>query len=179
MGAALPFIAIAATGASAITGAIGAEKQASAEAASANYSAQVAENNNVLAQQNAKTAVAEGAVAQANQGMKTRAAVGGIKAAQAANNIDVNSGSAVDVRSSAASTGQLNALTIRSDAARTAYGYETQGISYQAQAGLDRAQAGFAKQAGNIGAVSSLLGGASSAGNMYAKFSSAGVDPFF
>lgn len=60
--------------------------------------------------------------------------MGAIKAAEAAGNVDVNSGSAVDVQSSAAALGELNAITIRGNAAKEAYGYETQSTSFENQA---------------------------------------------
>ncbi len=62
--------------------------------------------------------------------MKTRGQVGAIEASQAASNITVGSGSAVDVRSSAAEMGELDALTIRSNAEKQAYGYQTQAAAF-------------------------------------------------
>ena len=156
MGVALPFLAAASMGMSAL----GQIQQGKAAAASAKYNAQVAENNAVVARQNAAFAGAEGNANAERQGMKTRAAVGAMKAAQAANGIDVNSGSAVDVRSSAAELGQLDAITIRSNAARRAYGFETEAVNDQAQAALDRAGGKAAQKASYIGAASTILGGA-------------------
>lgn len=167
LAAALPYIAIGSSIAGGITGAIGAEKSASAQSTALMYQSQVAANNAQIAQQQANLTTASGAQQAATEGLKTRAQVGQIKAAQGASNIDVGTGSAVDVRSSAAELGELNALTIRSNAARQAYGYETNAASYKAESALDVYGAGQAKEAGNVGAITSILGGASSAGSQY------------
>lgn len=156
--------------ASAGIGAVGAISSANAASASANYNAQVAQQNQQIATQNATLAGQAGEAQAAQQGQKTRAEVGAIKAAQAAGNIDVNSGSALDVQSSAASLGELSAITIRSNAAREAYGYETQSTSFENQAQLDAAQSASDTTAGEIGSGSTILGGLGSAGSNYANF---------
>lgn len=140
--------------------ALGQIRQGQAAAASAKYNSQVQANNAQIAQNNAALAGEQGAANAGIEQQKTRAAVGGIKAAQAANGIDVNSGSAVDVRSSAAELGELNAITIRSNAAKTAYGYQTQQSSDMAQSQLDRQEAKFDVQAGYMNAGTTLLSGA-------------------
>lgn len=193
LAAALPFLAIGASVVGGVTGAIGAEQSAAAQQQALNYQAQVAANNAKIAQNSAQMATAAGEQQAATSGLKTRANVGAIVASQAAGNVDVNSGSALDVRSSAAELGQLDALTIRSNAAKTAYGYETQAAGDTAQSTLDIASGQNASNAGGINAFSSLLGGASGAGSQYAQWSrlaggsssgggmldtSAGNDPF-
>lgn len=61
-------------------------------------------------------------------------------------------------------------MTLRSNTARRAYGYEVEATSDEARAGLLRAEAQQAKQAAKIGAISSLLGTASSVGSKYASW---------
>lgn len=163
-------------------GAIGTGVQAygamsSAEAASANaaYQSQVAANNAKIAKQNANWTMQAGEQQSTTEGMKTRSEVGAIKSAQAANGIDVNSGSAVDVRSSSSELGELNALTLKSNASRQAYGYETQSSDYTAQSQLDASQSSQALDAGMFSAAGSLLGGASSFAGNYAKDYGAGL----
>lgn len=155
---------------SAVIGGIGAISQGQAASASANYNAQVAANNAKIAQQNATWAAQQGETQAATQEAKTRATVGAEKAAQAASGIDVNSGSAVDVRSSAAALGELNALTVRSNAARQAYGYQTQAASDTGQAALDKSQASSASEAGFLNAGTTVLGGLGSAASDYGKY---------
>lgn len=165
---------LALSGVGAVTSAVGAGEQASANADAYRYQSQVAENNKILAQQNAKTAEAEGAAKSAVQGLQAKAKLGGILAAQSASGVDVNSGSAVDVRTSQSELNQMDALTIRADAARKAYGYETQANSFGAQSTLDTASADSAGTAGDFAIGSTLLSGASSLGNSYAKWQQVG-----
>jgi hypothetical protein len=135
-------------------------QQGNDAAAMARYQAQVAENNQVIAEQNARLAQASGEAKINQEQLKTRAIVGALKAKEAASGIDVNTGSAVDVRSSAAELGELNVLTTRSNVAREAYGYETQSQNFGDQSKLDQAQASNAETSGAIRGASSLLSGA-------------------
>lgn len=143
--------------AGALVGAAGAVGQGKASAESAKYNAAISANNAKLAQQNATLAGQEGAANTEIEQQKTRAGLGEIKAAQAASGVDVNSGSSVDVRSSAAELGELNAITVRSNAVRQAYGYQTQAAGDTAQSQLDKQQSGYDSEAGDIGAGSTLL----------------------
>lgn len=140
-------------------GAVGAVMNAQAQSSAAKYNAEVAEQNAKIQQQNATWAGQAGEQQAAVEEQKTRARVGAIVASEAANGVDVNSGSALDTRSSARELGELSALTIRSNAAKEAYGYETQSWNAQAQANLDKADASAASAAGMIGAAGDLLGG--------------------
>jgi hypothetical protein len=132
----------------------------------AKYNAQVATQNQQIATQNATLAGQSGEQQAAQSEAKTRAEVGAIKASEAAGNIDVNSGSAVDVQSSAAELGELSAITIRGNAA---YGYQTQSTSFENQAQLDTQQAANDTTAGEIAAPVTLLGGLGGAGISYAN----------
>lgn len=173
MGAALPFLEVG----SAIFGAIGAVRQGDAAAGAANYNAQEAANNAKIATQNADWAGAEGEAKVEQQQLKTRSEAGALKANEAAGGIDVNSGSPVDVRSSAAELGELNAITIRSDAARQAYGFQTESASDTGQSELDKSQASNDKTAGYINAASTLLAGAAKADEYGNLMSSQSVSP--
>ena len=173
MGIAASTVAIISAVSSAVGGVVsvyGQMQSAHAAEAAANYNAQVASNNQIIAQRNATMAAQAGEQQAAVAEQKTRAEAGAIKAGQAAGNIDVNSGSAVDVQSSAAELGELNAITLRSNAAKTAYGYQTQGSGYGDQATLDRSQASYQSTAGAIGAASTFLGGMGSAATNYEKY---------
>lgn len=138
--------------------------------AQAEYNASVAAANAQIAKNKAAMAGAAGTAQVEQAQLETRAKVGGIVAAQAAGNIDINSGSALDVRSSAKQLGELNALTVRSNAARTAYGYETEAASETGQQGLYKSEADNAMPAAELNAFGSVLGGTSSAASNYAKF---------
>lgn len=154
----MPVLSIASTAMSVIGGIA----QSKAQAKASNYNAQVAENNAAVAKQNATFAGQKGAQRSEVQNLKTRAAVGEMLAQQGASGVDVNSGSSISVRSSEAALGQLDAMNIRSNAAREAYGYQTQEMNYQAQSNLDRAQAKNAKKSGIINAITTGVGGIAS-----------------
>lgn len=166
----LEIISLVAGGLQAGLGVIGSIKQGEAQKAQANYNASVAAANAQIAKNKAAMAGAAGTAQTEQASLETRAKVGGIVAAQAAGNIDINSGSALDVRSSAKQLGELNALTVRSNAARTAYGYQTEAASETGQESLYRSEARNAMPAAELNAFGNVLGGASSAASNYAKF---------
>ncbi len=150
--------------------AFGAYETGQANAANANYQAQVARNNALIANENVALAGETGAAREAAQGMKTASSVGQMKAATAASGIDVNTGSAAAVRTAAAKLGALDALTIRSNTAREAYGYEVASVSDTAEAELLTSEASRAQTAGDIGALGTFLTGASSVGGRFANW---------
>lgn len=163
-------LSTAATLASGAISAVGSIEKGQASSAAAKYNAGIAQNNATIAQQNATFAGQEGQQNAAIAEGKTRAQVGAITAAQAANGVEVNSGSALDVRSSAAELGELNAINIRANAARQAYGFQTEATSDQAQAQLNKSQAQSDSTAGYISAGSTLLSAAGNKNNNYSDF---------
>lgn len=151
-------------GLSALSGVVGAV----GSIAAGQYQAAVARRNQQVANENAKQEIEAGQAAAQQQQLKTAAVVGAQKAAQGANGLDVNQGSAVDVRASTEELGDLDALTIRNNAARKAYGFKTQAANYGAEASADT-------MAGYIGGMSSILGSASSVANKWQAYQTAGV----
>lgn len=164
----LPLVALGIGAVGAGVSAYGTYEKGQADSAAATYQSQVAANNAAIDRQNIALTEASGAAKEATQGMKTAAAVGSIKAGQGASGIDVNTGSAANVRSAAGKLGALDALTIRSNTAREAYGYEVQETSDTANSQLLQSEASQAKTAGDIGALGTFLTGASSVGSKYA-----------
>ena len=149
--------------------AVGAVESGDAAKASSDYQAQVARNNALIATQNETWEAQSGAAKETAEGMKTADAVGKTKAAQGASNIDVNTGSAADVRTAESKLGALDALTIRSNTSRKAYGYAVQSESDTAEAGLLQQQGSQQQTAGDISGVADFLSGASSVGGKYAN----------
>lgn len=166
----LAYVGLAASAAGAVTGAVGSAQSGNAAAAAANYNSEIQANNAKLATQQAQWAGQAGEAQAGAEAQKTKATVGAIQAAQAANGISVNSGSAVDVRSSASELGQLSAINIRSTAARQSYGLETQASSDTAQSQLDKFQGEQSQIAGDVGAGGDIISGAGSAASNYSKF---------
>lgn len=173
IGSSTPWLAyggLAASGLSAATGAVGAATSGAAARQAAQYNAQIAGINQQVSEQNAIQATQAGEQQAGMSQQKTRATVGAIKAGQAASGVDINSGSAVDVRSSAAQLGELDAINIRANAARTAYGYGNQAAGFGAQAQLDKLTGENAGVAGDIGAATTFLGGAGNAALNWQKW---------
>lgn len=143
-----------------VMGAIGSEDNASVQA-------QIARNNANTAQWNANIASQQGEQQSTMKGMQTAQTVGKVKTGFGASGVDVNSGSPASVAAAVSSAGMTDQQTIKSDAARTAWGYETQSTNFDNQATVD-------KQQGDWGALSSLLGGASSSAKTWSQFGGGG-----
>lgn len=169
-GGSLATIASVASIAGAGVSAFSSISQGVAASRAAAYNAQVADNNAKIATQNAQYAGAEGEQNAAASEMNTRAKVGAIAAAQGANGIDVNTGSAVNVRASASELGELDAMNIRANAARQAYGYETQSGAFSSQSALDKSQSKSDETGGLISGGATFLGGVGNAALNFSKF---------
>ncbi len=169
--ASLAITAAVAGVASAAAGAVGSMQAAKAQATNARFQSQVAQNNATIEKQNADYAAKAGQEAATVQSLKEAQTAGAIKASQAANNIDVNSGSAVDVQESQKETGELDTLTVMNNAMLQSYGYNTQATNFSAEAGLQSQQADQAETGGLISAAGGLLGGASSVGFKFSGLS--------
>lgn len=127
-----------------------------------NYQAQVAKNNATMAQQNATYSAQSGLAQGQQQSLQNAAQLGQMKANQAANNVDINSGSALDVQEGQEAAGNLDTQTTIHNSLLQAYGYQTQAESDTAQASQDQT-------AGYEGAASDVLSAASSIGFKYSS----------
>lgn len=125
------------------------------------FKAQIANNNAIAYGQAATRAVQGGEVASDVAGLQTAATIGRTKATQAANGINVNTGSAVDVRAGQAAAGRINQDTTLSNAQLQGYGYRVRGMQESEQAQLDTAEAAGATAGAGYGAAGTILGGAS------------------
>ena len=137
MAAIAPVLGLVGAGVSAV----GSIEQGQAQSNAATYQAQVAQNNAIIEQQNAQYAVEAGQAKAQATSLKGAATSGKLKTAQAANNIDVNSGSAVNVQQSQRETNELDPETVLNNAELQAYGYRSQAVNDTAQAGLYSAEA--------------------------------------
>lgn len=158
-----------------VMSAVGQIQAGNAAKKAGDYNATVQQNNATISKQNATYAGQEGEQNVATEQQKTRQQVSAMLANQAASGVDVNSGSAVDVRASQEEVGMLDASNIRANAARAAYGYQTQAYNFEQQAVLDKEQGKQAKKAAYIGAATSLLGAATSTSKYSSWQSSKGL----
>jgi len=163
-------IALAGAGlAGAAVSAFGAYESGQSTAAADAYQAQVATNNAALAQQQSKLDIQSGEIAAVDQGLKTKATIGTEKAQQGASGIDVNSGSAADVRAGTDAMGMVDVSTIRSNAVKKAYSDEVTSQSDTTQGVLDTYAGQSAETGADLGAAGTLLSGASTVGANYLK----------
>lgn len=168
-------IGMMASAGSGIIDAVGALQEGQAQSAMYQYQASVARVNAQIAKQNADYALSTGEQRAMMQGLKSRAAIGQAIARMGASGIAVGTGSSEDVLKSANEMARIDQGTIRNTFAREAYGYNVTASMQTAQAGMYDASAENALQAGNIKAISSILGGVSSVASKWSSGTSSGI----
>jgi hypothetical protein len=140
-----------------------------------NYQAGVAELNARIAKQNRDYALSKGEFEAGRYGLKARQTFGAIRTGQAASGFRLDSGSNKDVAESAHELAKIDLATIRSNAAREAYGYEVEAASQQNQASLYKMAAADAKKGSAFKAVASLISGATSVASKWTQGTTAGL----
>jgi hypothetical protein len=162
-------------GIGAATSAYGTVEQGQATAQAAQFQSQVAANNAIVEQENAQYAMAAGQQQAAASSLKGGAQAGAIKAAEAANGVDVNSGSNLDVQVSQRDENQLSTENVLNNAALQAYGYRTGAVSQEAQSGLEELTAEQAPVGADLSAAGGLLGNAAGLGLKWNVASNGGL----
>lgn len=154
-------LAAGASAAAALAGtamsAYGSIRQGEAGAEAARTRGAIAQRDAIIAEQNAQYATAIGSRNAADISMKNAGRLARVKASQAANGIDVNSGSAVDVQVSEREMGILDAETAMANATAQAYGYEDVAATRRARSQIDYSTSGESLTAGYLGAGGTLL----------------------
>ena len=130
---------------------------AASQANAGKFNSRVNEINAQFAEDQALDAERRGRDDEEQLRLRIRQAIGTARAGYAGQGVDVSVGSAADAQAGIAYQGEKDAITIRNNAAREAWGYRVQGWNYKTQAKLD-------KYKGYAGAVSTVLG---AAGNYY------------
>lgn len=173
--AAFGTVGLGATLAGGLLSAFGNSKQGEAQESMYNYRAQVARINADIDRQNAAWSRDKGEMEATQYGMKAAQQRGAIRATQAASGLDVNSGSAREVQQSQEKIKTMDLATIRSNAAKVAYDYDTKAVMDENQAGLDVMAGNYAKQAGDIKALGSLIGTVSTVSSKWQQGNSIGL----
>jgi hypothetical protein len=154
----------------ALSSAYGAYSKSSGDQAAYQYQAQVADNNATMANWQAQDALKRGVSAVNNSQIKTSQLQGTQRASLAARGIDLSQGSALDILSDTSFMGQIDANTLKDNAAKEAWAYNTQASNASANAELLRMRAGNINPAGDM--TSSLLTGAGKvASSWYSNYS--------
>ena len=168
-------ISLAGTAAGFLMQAYGQRQSAKAQAGQYQYQAAVDRNNKIIADRQAEDAVKRGEAAEEEHRRKVQAIKSDQRVGFASRGIDLGSDVVVETLSDTAMLGELEALTIRSNAAREAYGYRVQGMNYEASAGNNALAAKNAKSAGKTAMFSTLLSGASTVAGDYATYKDKGI----
>lgn len=143
-----------------VSGFQSAQRQASAASAQGQYQKTVFDANARMADLQGKDAIQRGQIAEQRQRLATRQEIGSTRAALAGQGVDVGTGSAADVQASEAAIGEIDALTIKNNAALENWGYKVEALNASQQGRLaafsgDQAAAGYRAEG-----LSTLLTGA-------------------
>ena len=136
---------------------------AASSIANASYQSAVARNNATIAERRAADARVTGSISASRRREQTAGQIGTQRATLAANGVLVDQGSALDLTVDTAGFGELDALTIRSNAERRASGFEEQAVQFEAEGRNARRQGAF-------NAFGSVLSGASTVAGNWQRF---------
>jgi hypothetical protein len=131
------------------------------------YESQVANNNAMFAELQAKDAIDRGDEDTKSYQLQVKKLMGSQRASLAAQGLDLGSGSALDVQADTAMLAALDALTIRNNAFREAWGYKVDALNY-------RSQAAFAGLTAKARARNTVLTGGMQLANIGTQFLSLG-----
>lgn len=101
------------------------------------YASTVARTNAAMANLKASQTLQAGDIEASRAQQKTQMEVGAARAASGASGVQVNSGSPAMVRAGMETAGGIDVATIKNNAARAAWGYQTQGIEDTFQGQFD------------------------------------------
>lgn len=155
-------LAIAATLASGAISAYGQMEQGKAAQQSGLYQAAVARNNKIIAERAAEAEKMQGLSESEQNDYKVRSVAGTQKAIQAANGIDVNSGTALAIRKGTVEMGTYDSEMIRANAGKKAYNYLVQAQNFESEARFKTMEGDNARRASKIAAFGTLVGTAGS-----------------
>ncbi len=132
---------------------VSAYQQSEAAKQQGEFQKEQADMNSRLAEMNAEDAVRRGEKAVQQHAQKVKQVVGSQRASMAAQGLDINSGSAMDLQNQALEFGAEDQMTIRNNAWREAWGYKVEAKQSAAQGRL------AAMSAGNESSNSLMTGG--------------------
>lgn len=174
----MAFAAPLAMGLSAVGGvvsAFGQMEQGKASQQSALYQAAVAKNNKIVAERAAEAEKMQGLIESEQNDLKVRGVAGAQKAAQAANGIDVNTGTALAIRKGTVEMGTYDSEMIRANAGKKAYNYLVQAQNFESEAQFKTMQGEQALKASKTAAFGTLIGTASSLAGKWGNFKNSGM----
>jgi hypothetical protein len=167
MGATASIISVISTGAQIGFGFEQRQQNAQAASLRGRFENDVAERNAQLAEKQGQDALNIGNLEENRQRDVTGQEIASGRTSTAAQNVDVSSGSAAAVRASQQLVGEVDALTIRNNAAREAWGYDVEAANQRMQGRLALLAGENDAAAERASSVSTLLTGASSLTGLY------------
>jgi hypothetical protein len=153
----------------------GALQQGASQQQMYNYRAQVAKINADINRQNAAWARTKGEAEAVQYGMKAAQQRGAIRVAQSASGLDINSGSAARVQESQEKIKDTDLGSIRANAAKIAYDYDTKAVMDENQASLDVMTGENAKTGSYYKFAESIIGTASTVSSKWQHGKSTGL----
>ena len=167
---ALSIASLVSSGVSAVTSYFGGQQQAKAARARGEYEAGVAQNNQILAERQARDAKARGETSAQTHAMKVKQLIGQQRAALAGSGVAVDTGSALSITEDTAGIGALDIATIRHNADREALGFRTQGMNFAASGELASLRAEGEAAAASGAGYGALFGGIGSVAEKWYTF---------
>lgn len=125
-----------------------AKRAGTAQREASESQADLADYNANVADLQAKDAVARGTEEESRFRSSVRGIIGSQRANQAAQGVDVGFGSTVDVQADAAFLGELDALTIKTNAAREAWGFQVQAEDLRKRGQIARKEGVYLEKSG-------------------------------
>ena len=163
-------LTLAATGLSTGIGVVGSIRQARPQSEQMEYQADVARQNQQLAEQQASAERRQGYENMITQRQETAKLIGRQRAAAGASGAVVDVGSNLDLQADTAAQGEIDAINTYNQALDRAYNYDVQAVNYGNQAAAYDASASSTKKAGYINAFGTAIGGLATMGSTWAKF---------
>jgi len=175
MGLAMGVIGLGSSIAGGLMSALGASAQGEANAQMYQYQAQVARINAQIDKQNAEWTRSSGEMQMLQMGQKQAQQEGQVRTGFAASGLDVNSGSAAEVQRSQRALDQLDQQVKRTDISKAAYDYDVKSVMDLNQATGYELAAQNAKTAGDMQAMTSMIGTAGNVSSMWFRGGQAGM----
>lgn len=161
--AAATALLVGATALSAGSSLLNASNQSSALKAQGAYQQQIAEMNARASDDLAKDAVERGKTESSLVRNRARQMLGSQRAGYAGQGVEVNSGTALQIQDETYTMGETDALTVKNNAWREAWGYKTQAKNIRSQGRLAnmtaQLQARNTMLTGGLTAIGSVLSG--------------------
>ena len=139
---------------------LGQQQAADTAKQQADYATAIATNREIEDEQNAQTILDQGAAQEQKQRLLTAQGIGNQRAQMAANGVELDSGSPLDVQSDSAQLGELNSLSVRNQAERQALPYQLRAQSDGATVNMDQYQSAALNS--QMPLLGSLMGGVGS-----------------